>query len=98
MKEDDGTYLTPQNKIAPSHPAPSSQDFENLKGDDAVTERTNEDVQSDRNIIKLKCAVVVLMAVVLFALMALAIHLASSHPHRNILFRSYLYVYVKRFL
>ena len=69
--EDDGSYLTPQNKIAPSHPAPED------------TERQNEDVQSDRNVIKLKCAVVVLMAMVLFALMALAIHLASSHPHRN---------------
>ena len=64
VKEDDGSYLTPQNKIAPSHLAPSSQDVENLKRDDAVMERHNEDVQSPRNIIKLKCAVVVLMTVV----------------------------------
>ena len=75
VKEDDGTYLTPQNKIAPS-----SQDetgSKNKTGD----EKENEDVQSDRIIIKLKCAVVVLMTIVLFALMALAVHLATSHPH-----------------
>ena len=41
--EDDGSYLTPQNKIAPSHPAPED------------IERQNEDVQSDRSVIKLKC-------------------------------------------
>ena len=48
-------------------------------------ERHNEDVQSPRHVIKLKCAVVVLMTLVFFALMALVIHLVTSHPHRNII-------------
>ena len=74
VKEDDGTYLTPQNKIAPS-----SKDETGSKH--KPTDKENDDVQSDRSIIKLKCAVLVLMAIVLFALMALAIHLATSHPH-----------------
>lgn len=74
--EDDGSYLTPQNKIAPS------KDETGSRNDLSKIEKS-EDVQSDRIVIKLKCAVVVLMALVLFALMALAIHLASSHPHRK---------------
>ena len=71
--EDDGSYLTPQHKIAPSRDETGSKH-------DLSEVGKNEDVQSDRIVIKLKCAVVVLMALVLFALMALAIHLASSHP------------------
>ena len=74
--EDDGSYLTPQHKIAPSRDETGSKH-------DLSEVGKNEDVQSDRIVIKLKCAVVVLMALVLFALMALAIHLASSHPHRK---------------
>ena len=77
VKEDDGTYLTPQNKIAPSSKDETGSKNKTLGGNE------NEDVQSDRIIIKLKCAVVVLMAMVLFALMALAVHLATSHPHRK---------------
>jgi len=77
VKEDDGTYLTPQNKIAPSSKDETGSKNKTVGGNE------NEDVQSDRIIIKLKCAVVVLMAIVLFALMALAVHLATSHPHHR---------------
>ena len=88
--EDDGSYLTPQSKIAPSKDETGSKHDLSKVGnnqtgskDELSKEGKNEDVQSDRIVIKLKCAVVVLMALVLFALMALAIHLASSHPHRK---------------
>ena len=77
VKEDDGTYLTPQNKIAPSSNDETGSKNKTVGGNE------NDDIQSDRIIIKLKCAVVVLMAMVLFALMALAVHLATSHPHRK---------------
>ena len=76
--EDDGSYLTPQSKIAPSKDETGSK--HDLSKEGLSQPGKNEDVQSDRIVIKLKCAVVVLMALVLFALMALAIHLASSHP------------------
>ena len=85
--EDDGSYLTPQNKIAPSKDETGSKHDLSKVGNGSKNELSevgrNEDVQSDRIVIRLKCAVVVLMALVLFALMALAIHLASSHPHRK---------------